>query len=527
MSAALLGIILVQVYWIRSTIAQKEQVFSFHVNEALNKVADKVETNIAASMLSSQMNLFFSDSTYWSTGSGNDSLAIYDGIMSDSMMAIALESANASGIDYFRADVKTMEPFGHEITPMAAGSDRPTMILEPLEYKGDAGGTNDALIGDILTDIDRQLRINSKRIKKAMEQMMFQMMQRGIKPEQTIDTVFLKNTLYHELDNRGITTEFNFGVLMDNEFFITNAATKTDINELAATSHKVSLFPDDMFFKNDVLLVNFPHQQSFILSSIWSLLIGSLIFTSIIIGVFYYTVVILLRQKKLSEIKNDFINNMTHEFKTPLATISLAVDAVNNPMILKDENKIKHYTHIIKEENKRMNSQVEKVLQMALLDKNEISLSKDDIDIHDIIYRAVENITLQIEEKGGQISMELAAEQYEITGDEVHLNNVISNLLDNANKYSPEKPEIKISTESDSKGIYITVEDHGIGMSNDNIKMIFEKFYRVPTGNVHNIKGFGLGLTYVKAIIEAHHGTIDVKSQLKKGSQFKLFLPIT
>lgn len=527
MSIALLGIILVQVYWIRSTIAQKEQVFSFHVNEALNKVADKVETNIAASMLSSQMNLFFSDSAYWNTGTGSDSLTIYNGIMSDSMIAIALESANIGGIDYFRADASAIEPFGHEITPIAPGGERPTMILEPLVYKGEASAANDALIGDILTDIDRQLRINSKRIKKAMEQMMFQMMQRGIKPEQTIDTVFLKNTLYHELENSGITTDFNFGVMMDDEFFITTANNKDAINALTSTTHKVSLFPDDMFFNNDVLLVNFPHQQSFILSSIWSLLIGSLIFTSIIIGVFYYTVVIFLRQKKLSEIKNDFINNMTHEFKTPLATISLAVDAVNNPMILKDESKIKHYTHIIKEENKRMNSQVEKVLQMALLDKNEISLSKDDVDIHDIIYRAVENITLQIEDKGGKIEMELAAERYEITGDEVHLNNVISNLLDNANKYSPEKPDIKISTSGDDNGIYITIEDHGIGMSNEDIKMIFEKFYRVPTGNVHNIKGFGLGLTYVKAIVEAHKGSIEVKSQLKKGSEFKIFLPIT
>lgn len=527
MSAALLGIIFVQFYWIRSTIAQKEQVFNFHVNEALNKVADKVETNIAASMLSSQMNLFFSDSTYWSGDANGDSLAIYDGIMSDSMIAIAMTSARSYGIDYFRADAKTIEPFGHEISPLPKNQERPTLILEPLEYEGAVSGSNDALIGDILTDIDRQLRINSKRIKKAMEQMMFQMMQRGIKPEQTIDTVFLKNTLYHEFENRGIATDFQFGVLMDDKFFITNADNKVAINSLVATNHKVSLFPDDMFFNNDVLLVNFPHQQRYILSSIWSLLIGSLLFTSIIIGVFYYTVVILLRQKQLSEIKNDFINNMTHEFKTPLATISLAVDAVNNPLILQDENKIKHYTHIIKEENKRMNSQVEKVLQMALLDKNEISLSTDDIDIHDIIYRAVENINLQIEEKGGSISMELAAEQYELTGDEVHLNNVISNLLDNANKYSPEKPEIKVSTTSDEKGIYITIEDHGIGMSNEHLKMIFEKFYRVPTGNVHNIKGFGLGLTYVKAIVEAHRGAIEVKSQLKKGTQFKLFIPIT
>lgn len=524
MSTALLGIILVQVYWIQNTITQKEQVFGYHVNEALNKVADKVETNIAASVLSSQMSLFFSDSTYWRTGS--DSLSIYEGIVNDSMLAGAIKSSRIGNGYYEKTEVVTIDPYKDAISPIQERGDRPTMILEPLEYNGDFSSANNDLIAQILKDIDRQLLINSQRIKKAMEQMMFQMMQRGIKPEQTIDTVFLKNTLYHELKNNGITTDFNFGVLMDDEFFITNTTKKEEVKELVATAHKVSLFPDDMFFNNDVLLVNFPHQKSFILSSIWSLLIGSLLFTSIIIAVFYYTVLILFRQKKLSEIKNDFINNMTHEFKTPLATISLAVDAVNNPMILKDENKIKHYTHIIKEENRRMNSQVEKVLQMALLDKNQINLSKDEIDIHDIIYRAVENISLQVEEKGGNIMTELAAENYELTGDEVHLQNVIFNLLDNANKYSPEKPEIKISTHSDNKGIYINIEDKGIGMSQDHIKMIFEKFYRVPTGNVHNIKGFGLGLTYVKAIIEAHNGTIEVKSQPKKGSQFKIYLPI-
>ncbi len=525
MSSALLGIILVQVYWIQNTITQKEQVFGYHVNEALNKVADKVETNIAASVLSSQMSLFFSDSTYWRTG--NDSLSIYEGIVNDSMLSGAIKAARIDNGYYEKTEIAAIDPYKDAMSPIQARGEKPTMILEPLEYSGDFSSANNDLISQILKDIDRQLLINSQRIKKAMEQMMFQMVQRGIKPEQTIDTVFLKNTLHHELKNNGITTEFNFGVLMDDEFFITNTTQKEEVKELVATAHKVSLFPDDMFFNNDVLLVNFPHQKSFILSSIWSLLIGSLLFTSIIIAVFYYTVLILFRQKKLSEIKNDFINNMTHEFKTPLATISLAVDAVNNPMILKDENKIKHYTHIIKEENKRMNSQVEKVLQMALLDKNQINLSKDEIDIHDIIYRAVENISLQVEEKGGNIMTELAAENYELTGDEVHLQNVIFNLLDNANKYSPEKPEIKISTQNDSKGIYITIEDKGIGMSQDNIKMIFEKFYRVPTGNVHNIKGFGLGLTYVKAIIEAHNGTIEVKSQLKKGSQFKIYLPIT
>ena len=521
MSGALLGIILVQVYWIQNTLVQKEEIFTFQVNEALNRVADKVETNIATSLISSQMNLFFSDSTYW-MGIG-DSLSRYQKVTNDSAMAVMLEDLQPATPDYSRPDMVPVEPFDDAI-PGAPRLNRPTMILDPLEYQG-AYSADDALIAEILGDIDRQIQINSNRIKKAMEQMMFHMIQRGVKPEQTMDTVFLKNSLYYELNNRGITTDFEFGVLMDDRFFISNASSDAHAQQLAATPHKVSLFPDDMFFNNDVLLVNFPHQKSFILQSIWSLLLGSLLFTTIIVAVFSYTMVILFRQKKLSEIKNDFINNMTHEFKTPLATISLAVDAVNNPIILQDEQKVKYYTGIIRDENKRMNSQVEKVLQMALLDKNQISLSKEDIDLHEIIYRAVENISLQVEEKKGSIETELSAMQYEVVGDEVHLSNVITNLLDNANKYAPEKPHIRVCTRNDENGIYITIIDNGVGMSAEHMNMIFEKFYRVPTGNVHNIKGFGLGLAYVKAIVEAHNGRIDVKSQLKKGSQFTVYLP--
>ncbi|MBC8172773.1 MAG: HAMP domain-containing histidine kinase, partial [Chitinophagales bacterium] len=204
---------------------------------------------------------------------------------------------------------------------------------------------------------------------------------------------------------------------------------------------------------------------------------------------------------------------------------SLAADAISNPMIIENKEKILHYSHIIKEENKRMNGQVEKVLQMALLDKNQINLSKDEIDVHDIIIRAVENISIIVEEKGGTITAELQAENFELVADEVHLMNVIYNLLDNANKYSPEKPEIIVRTENNINGIFIIVEDHGIGMSHESIKMIFEKFYRVPTGNIHNVKGFGLGLAYVKAILDAHNGTIEVRSQPGNGSLFKIFIP--
>jgi two-component system phosphate regulon sensor histidine kinase PhoR len=522
MSLALLGIILVQVYWIQNTITQKEQVFNYQVNEALNKAADKVETSIAASVLSSQMSLFFSDSALWA-GNG-DSLTSYTDFMGDTVFAAIIRSSadvNALTEDGMLAE----RPLNDRNSPIQEIAGKPTMILEPLEYETGFEAANNDLITDILRNIDKQLQINSNRIKKAMEQMMFKMMERGIHPEQKVDTTFLRNTLNHELSNRGLTTEYNFGVLLNNGYLISDASGNDELKELSTSVHKVSLFPDDIYFNNDVLLISFPNQQSFILSSIWSLLIGSLLFTTIIIAIFYYTVVVLVRQKKLSEIKNDFINNMTHEFKTPLATISLAVDAVNNPMILRDENKVKHYTGIIKEENRRMNSQVEKVLQMALLDRNRIQISLEDVDIHEIIYRAVENISLPVEEKGGKITTRLEAENYEISGDEVHLMNVIHNLLDNANKYSPVTPDITVTTRSDKKGIFISVSDKGIGMSQEHQKMIFEKFYRVPTGNVHDIKGFGLGLTYVKAVVEAHGGTIEVKSQPKKGSEFTMFLP--
>ena len=234
----------------------------------------------------------------------------------------------------------------------------------------------------------------------------------------------------------------------------------------------------------------------------------------------------MFRQKKLSDIKTDFINNMTHEFKTPIATISLAVDAMNNPMVKGNEERITRYTGIIRDENKRMNSQVEKVLQMALLDRNEIKLSREVLDLHSLISTAVDAISIQIRQKGGSISTDLKATKTRINCDEVHLTNVVQNLLDNANKYSLETPIIEIETWNDKKGIFISIKDHGIGMDRDTQQRIFEKFYREPKGNLHDVKGFGLGLTYVKAILDAHDGSITVKSQPDMGSQFTVYLPV-
>ena len=253
---------------------------------------------------------------------------------------------------------------------------------------------------------------------------------------------------------------------------------------------------------------------------------SAIFFTLMIIAAFYVTVSALLRQKKLSEIKNDFINNMTHEFKTPLATISLAVDALRNEKVVSDREKSGYFTSIIKEENKRMNKQVETILQASLLDRQEQQLNLKSLHAHRIIQEALENVRLQLEGKGGSSELQLTAKTDLIEADDVHFMNVITNLIDNAIKYSKENLLIRISTHSTPRNLVIRIEDNGIGMTKETQRRIFEKFYRAHTGNLHNVKGFGLGLSYVKTIVEAHEGKIKVDSTIGKGTAFTLDFPL-
>ena len=245
----------------------------------------------------------------------------------------------------------------------------------------------------------------------------------------------------------------------------------------------------------------------------------------VIIAAFYVTLRTLFNQKKLSEIKSDFINNMTHEFKTPLATISLAVDALKNEKVQSNKEKMDYFTGIIKEENKRMNRHVETILQAALQEKQEMKLELMELHVHQVIDKTLENYKLQLEEKGGKVELKLNAQNDLIVADEIHFTNLLSNLIDNAIKYSYEKVLIKISTQSTSRFMVVTVQDNGIGMSKESVKHIFEKFYRAHTGNVHNIKGFGLGMSYVKMVIDAHKGKIKVDSTLGKGTTFTIEIP--
>lgn len=275
---------------------------------------------------------------------------------------------------------------------------------------------------------------------------------------------------------------------------------------------------------DEALIIIVPQIKSLVFrdATYRTLIVAAIVFTLIIFAAFYLTVNTMIRQKKLSEIKNDFINNMTHEFKTPIATISLAVDAIKNEKVQRDTEKLGYFSGIIKEENQRMNRQVETILKSALMDRQEVQLNLKPLHVHEIIRDVVDNFILRLQEKQGMLETELNATDDLIEGDEVHISNLVTNLMDNAVKYSKENvpPIIRLSTTSNGKKFTLKIEDNGIGMSRETLKRIFEKFYRAHTGNIHNVKGFGLGLSYVKNVVEAHEGTIKAESTLGKGSCF-------
>lgn len=329
----------------------------------------------------------------------------------------------------------------------------------------------------------------------------------------------------HLSDIGGIDAEYEFGVfdLFDNPLILSKHV--KDIESLYNNGYKVRLFPDDFTQPTRYLRIWFPNQESYLIRTLWPLLTSSAIFLLAIILAFAYSIRTIFRQKKVSEIKNDFINNMTHELKTPISTISLACEALADPVMSQSQDRHQQYVGMIRDENKRLGILVENVLRSAVLDRREMELSYENVDLNEVIETAIRNIELQIKQKGGSIEMNKSAESAIIKGDKIHLTNVVYNLLDNAIKYSSDDPKITVTTESDQFSVILRVSDNGIGIKKDQQARIFDKLYRVPTGDIHNIKGFGLGLSYVKAIVEKHLGVVKVKSEFGKGSTFIIQLP--
>lgn len=328
---------------------------------------------------------------------------------------------------------------------------------------------------------------------------------------------------------------FEFAITSNSDDFVVEMQSEHFDKESADTTHfrrrVIPIIPEsgsnfDGLLANEHLFIIIPDFKSQVWQSLTWMIVFSVLFTVIIIAAFYITVRTMLNQKKMSEIKSDFINNMTHEFKTPLATISLAVDALKNDKVINDKAKWQYFNNIIKDENKRMNKHVETILQAALMEKQEFRLNLVPVHIHEILAQIADNYQLQLQEKNGKIELLLNAANDTVTVDEVHFTNILSNLIDNAIKYSKENLVVKLVTHRTAKHFIIQVQDNGIGMSKETVKRIFEKFYRAHTGNIHNVKGFGLGMSYVKSVIDAHKGKIRVESTLGKGSIFTIEVPL-
>jgi len=340
-----------------------------------------------------------------------------------------------------------------------------------------------------------------------------------------LDTQKLREIIQLALLHHGIKTDFRFGLtdIAPNNFVLISK--NTPFVELYKTKYSIDLFPQSIVKQNKTLRLYFPDKDKYIFKSIWVVIASSIFFFFITIIAFMLAFKIIFNQKRLSDMKNDFINNMTHELKTPIATISIASEMLrDNSISSLSENRNK-YANIIFDENKRLANHVEKVLQIARLEKGELELNKDYRSVHEIIDAASKRFQLQLNELEGEIELSLNAKNDILEVDELHFSNMINNLIDNAIKYNDKKPLIKINTSNYNSGIQIEVTDNGIGLSKENQNKIFDKFYRVAKGNVHDVKGFGLGLSYVLSIVKAHHGKISVESKLKEGTKFIIQIP--
>ncbi len=474
MTAALLGSILIQSYWIKLAVEENEATFNKNVQTALLKVADRLQLD--------------------DERRGNRPIFQFDNSLEkDTRTILGIKS----GLD-------TIENIDHQLfsselkrkLQMKAEQDHLTRYLETMPI---AERVNPKVLDSYIKAAMKNLGVNS-------------LYDYGVWSHQKNSFVIINNLFVFEETEAGMSQ----GNLKSSTL---------DEKSLSSSNYQVDLFSSPMTTPPGLLKIYFPNRARIVWSNIVPLLIASILFTGLILACFSYTIYVIFTQKKISEIKTDFINNMTHEFKTPIATISLASDSILNPRVINEETKVKKFANLIKTENKRMLSQVEKVLQISQIDKKDLQLKWTHVNLHDIIHQAVEHLNLKLQAKEGKAEIDLNANNPIIEGDLTHISNIIHNLLDNANKYTPEKPIIKVSTKDLKGGIEVTVKDNGIGMSKESRKHIFEKFYRVPTGNRHDVKGFGLGLSYVKAMMTAHNGQVEVKSELGKGSSFILYFP--
>nr|WP_315030476.1 HAMP domain-containing sensor histidine kinase [uncultured Chryseobacterium sp.] len=340
-----------------------------------------------------------------------------------------------------------------------------------------------------------------------------------------VDASVLDSVITKELKIRGITAKFGYGVV-DKNNKLTSIVNKAYKEKKESNTYSYPLFTDKKNTLYTLALV-FPKKEYSLAMNNWPMLLGTFLSLLTILGIYIISINYMMKQKKLAEVKTDFINNMSHEFKTPLATISVATDSLANDKIATNPDKVKYYSELIKQENLRMKKQVENVLNMSKLERNEVELFLKEANVRELIKRTTESFNLIVQQRNGSLTQQFNATHYNFKIDEFHISNMLVNLLDNANKYSPETPEIHIETRNEGDWYVIEISDKGMGMETQNKTKIFEKFFREETGNIHNVKGQGLGLSYVKKIVELHKGQIIVDSNKGKGSTFTIKLPMS
>ncbi|MDO5970183.1 HAMP domain-containing sensor histidine kinase [Flavivirga aquimarina] len=510
MSLSLIGIISIQAYYINNSVENEKERFKFIVKGALSYASNTIENNESEKYFSKYLSL---DKDKKVDEEAVSQLLIYQKNNSTNEMLV-----------YSNNIIE--ENFKFSSSLLDIGLD-----IDSIDFKSITGKSSTEIYSNIdLSEKDILQSPITKIIRSgSMDEAQRLSFEKSFKEiykrtpiHKRVSEKEIRDLLSDRLRKDDINIDFEFAI------YDGDLATKVRSNsfENDASTYSVPIFYDENNQSLYKLLVNFPDDGGYILSSIIGMILLSVIFTSIIIIAYSSALYQLLKQRKISEIKTDFINNMTHEFKTPIATINLALDAIKNPKVIDDKDRVIRYLTMIKEENKRMHAQVENVLRISKLEKNELNISKDRVKLHDLVEDAIAHVKLIVEDRQGYIKTFFEADRSSILANETHFTNVIVNMLDNAIKYSPNAPEIEIYTENIGTNILLKVKDHGSGMSKAASKKVFEKFYREHTGNIHNVKGHGLGLAYVKRIVEDHQGHVSVESEKDKGSIFTIKLPL-
>ncbi|MDT0687255.1 sensor histidine kinase [Autumnicola psychrophila] len=507
MSLSLIGIIFVQGYWIKTTIDDREAQFSYDAKQVLLSVSEEIQNRELES--------------YWfrfdSIDKNNSSL---QGVTLTEYFS--LDRDKLRNEDFFQSESFLEEDY--KISSGFLDADQDSIQFTKLINKRVTNIITKKIDGQDVSaqeQIERMVRM--KDVEKESLRRLIAGVTEKLPVHSRVSEETIENLLRTELERRDVKSEFEFAVF--NNSIATNLHSDNFSLDHPAT-YGVPLFGDTNGNSNYRLIVNFMGKKEVVLSSVVLMAVLSIVLTLIIVIAYSSALSQLIKQRQISQIKTDFINNMTHEFKTPIATINLALDAIKNPKIINDKEKVNRYLGMIRDENKRMHAQVENVLRISKLEKNELDLKKERHRLHEIIKDAITHVELIVEDRGGYVQTHFAALKSSILANEDHFTNVIVNILDNAIKYSPNQPKIDLYTENVKNMIILKIRDQGAGMTRAVQKKIFDKFYREHTGNIHNVKGHGLGLAYAKQIIEDHHGEIYVESEKGKGTTFIIKLPL-